>query len=387
VSAVSTTGARRGEDVTVPSDGRVSVTPSTLVPGSWAAVSIILAGGGVAATETISGPLGATTAPCASQTSRSWDFAYGSTAGADALTLALFNPTVTPASVDVSAITAGGVEQPPAYQEIQVPPDGVVTEALDNHVQQDSAFGTEVEALSGSVVAAQLQTTSSHSTRAVSLQLGSPRPTSEWVVPQSTQPSGGNVVFHVLNPAPRSTLVHVSVRDHLGSSPLSLSVGPRSIAALAIASDAHIPRGMPFSMILRSSGGVGIVVARQVVAPASAREPQRGVTSAVPGGWTSWIVPTALPSGTRATQVAVVPVGSHATRVTVTEAADGETVPIPGGTVSEVEPGAALVVGLAADAGAGIAIGVDADGPVAVEVDTGPAAGPGIIVLPPLTRD
>ncbi len=387
VLVVSSAGPRRSVAVSVPAVGRLTLQPARLVPGPWVSAAVTLDAGGVGATQTVSGPLGTASAPCASTTSRSWDFAYGSTAGSDSLSLALFNPTATAASVDVGAVTGTGLVQPPAFQEIQVPAGAVVVESLGAHVQQQAALATEVVSLSGSVVAMQLQEMNSAAARMMSLELGTPTPAPVWAVPQSTQPSGGNVIFHVLNPSHRSTVVHVMVADHQGtSSPVLLPVGPQSVATLAASAQTRIPHGTPFSLVLRTRNSVGIVVSRQTAAVPRARRPQRGLMSGVPWGARRWVVPLATPPGIRPTSLSVVATGVRPVRVRVTEQRGGDQVVLAGGTARALVPGAALVVGLSPATITGAeSLAVSADGPVAIEVDGGPAGATGIVVLPVLT--
>ncbi|HUA95205.1 MAG TPA: DUF5719 family protein [Acidimicrobiales bacterium] len=383
--AVSSAGPRRSVSVLVPAGGHLSLVPARLVPGSWVAASVTLDGGGVGATQTVSGPHGNASAPCASVTSPTWDFATGSTAGTDALTLALFNPTATPSSVDVGVVTASGMVQPPAYQEIQVPAGAVVTESVGDHAQQEAAVGTEVSALSGSVVALELQQSNEPPGPAVSLQLGTPTPAPVWSVPQSTQVPKGSVIFHLLNPSDHDTVVRVVVSEHQSTPPpLLVALRAQSITALAASTEIRVPVGTPFAVRFSAAHGVGIVVARQVVAPAQKPRPQRGVTVGVANGAPDWVVPLAAVGGVRAQVLAVASLSTG--RVTVRLAAEhsGNGVPVPFGT-SVLSPGGVLALELPVPAASGVTLEVSATGPVAVEVDGSPAGAPGVVVFPALT--
>ena len=105
----------------------------------------------------MAGPLGFSQAPCASRTARHLYFADGSTALGDGLSLSLFNPTATIAVVDVTFVTATGVLAPPAYQGIDIPGGALVTENIDDHVENIAHVATAVAALSGQVVATELE--------------------------------------------------------------------------------------------------------------------------------------------------------------------------------------------------------------------------------------
>ena len=78
--------------VVVPPLGTAAVDPSTGLAKGSTASSFTFAGGGVVASQVVSGPLGWSTAPCASRTATQWAFAGGSTATGSSLALALFDP-------------------------------------------------------------------------------------------------------------------------------------------------------------------------------------------------------------------------------------------------------------------------------------------------------
>ena len=65
--------------VDVPPLSSVAVNPATGLPAGSTATSFTFAGGGVVASELVSGPGGWSTAPCASELSAQWAFAGGST--------------------------------------------------------------------------------------------------------------------------------------------------------------------------------------------------------------------------------------------------------------------------------------------------------------------
>ncbi len=146
------------------------------------ASTVVLDGGGVGVSQVTSGPLGLTTAPCASATSSHWYFADASTAQGSTLTLSLFNPTDTIAVVDVSFVSASGVTAPPAYQGIDVPGDSLVVENVGVHVQDDPAFATEVTTLSGAVVAAETEAAGQSGNGGPSILLGATHPVGHLVL-------------------------------------------------------------------------------------------------------------------------------------------------------------------------------------------------------------
>ena len=88
------------------------------------------------ASQVVSGPLGWSTAPCASRTAAQWAFAGGSTTAGNSLTLALFDPAAPAAVVNITFLTTTGLVTPQAYQGLVVPPGRLVVENVGAFVQR-----------------------------------------------------------------------------------------------------------------------------------------------------------------------------------------------------------------------------------------------------------
>ena len=83
----------------------------------------------------------------------------------------LFNPSASPATVNVSFLTPHGVMTPQPYQGLLVAPGQLVVENVGDYVQNVPAIATIVSADSGALVSDELQQTGSPG---LSLRLGSP---------------------------------------------------------------------------------------------------------------------------------------------------------------------------------------------------------------------
>jgi len=374
----------RSVALVVPADGQLFVGADQLGSTSLVAVAVVLDGGGVAASEAVQSPLGWSMAPCSSSTAADWYFAHGATAQGGGLILSLFNPTATDAVVNVSLVSStAGFLAPAAYQGVDIAPGSVVTENLGDHAPDDAAIATEVAALSGSVVATELQSVGTPGSGGISLTLGSPAPAPRWVFPQSTGISGGLVAFHVLNPTTRPAVVTVVIGLSQGAAaePLTMHVPPQSVVTLSAESETRIPTGAPYSLTFTSSG-TGIVVSRQVRAPAGSPVPvpEAGDASGVPGGSRRWLLPAVVAPGSGSWALAVVDLGPRTATFKVTTPAGRR---IAGQGVRRVEPGSPLVIGPNPGAPFGTApFEVVADQPVAVELDALPVAQPGVVVVP-----
>ena len=370
--------------LTVPTDGQLVVGAGQLGSSGLIAVAVVIDGDGVVVSEAVQSPLGWSMAPSASSTAANWYFAHGATSVGGGLILSLFNPTATDAVVDVSLVSStAGYLAPAAYQGIDVPPGSLVTENIGDHASDDAAIATEVSALSGGVVATELESVGTPGDGGISLTLGSPATASEWVFPQSTGIPGGAVAFHVLNPTASPAVVSVAVGLSQGEAaePLIMHVPAQSLVTLTAENETRIPVGAPYALTFKSPG-TGIVVSREVTAPSGspAGVPEVGDVSGVPGGTRRWVLPAAVAPGTLAWALAVVNTGTRAATVRITTPSGRA---IPGQPARRVEPGSPLVVGPNPGPPFGtIPIEVRADQPVAVELDVLPAAEPGVVVVP-----
>ncbi len=303
VTTVTDTGATVSAAVSVPAQSVLA--PSLPVPssGSWQAETVTLDGGGVSASQAVHGPAGWSVVPCQSSTSAAWYFASGSTAGSNALYVALLNPTSSPVVVDLGFMTPTGAVRPVNYQGVVIEPGATLSEDVASEVQNASQVSTVVTARTGRVVASEVQTYAGASS-GLSVVPGLSRPEDHWAIPLAQESSGGgNSAIDVFNPG--TTAEKVTVHLRLASGPLAPiedTVAPGGTWELATSRQTRIPVGASYSTEVDATGGPGVVVSRVVVAPASAPAPQAGVAVAIDGLTSStpsseWIVP---PPGTAA---------------------------------------------------------------------------------------
>jgi hypothetical protein len=372
--------------MTVPPGGQLDVPASQLGQAGALAASVVLDGGGVTASEVVSSPLGWSMTPCASSTAPQWYFAHGATSQGGGLVLSLFNPGSTDAAVNIALATStAGYVVPPAYQGVDVPAHTLVTENLGDHVVDDPAVATVVSTLSGTVVAAELQSIGRPGSGGIAVTLGVAAPAPQWTFAQNTDVTGATVAFHVLNPTSRTTTVSVAIGlpQGAGAEPLSMSVPAQSVATLVAQNETRIPANTPYSATFTSSGAP-IVVARQVTAPsgAPASEPADGDVPGVAGGRLHWLLPAVAPPGNGAWALALVDLGQRPAMVRI---ASAEGAILPGQGVKVVKPGTPVLIGPNPGPPFGIApFQVLADQPLAVELDAVPVASPGVVVVPAL---
>ncbi len=364
--------------LSVPPLGSAAVNPADGLPGGSNASVFTFAGGGVSASQVVSGPGGWSTAPCASRTSPDWAFAGGSTASGNVLTLSLLNPAATESVVNVSFLTDVGVITPQAYQGLTVPPGQIVTENVGDFVQNANDIATLVTAQSGALVSTEFQQWSPGGTGGLSLRLGSPTPATTWRFAQTTAVPGSTVSFYVANPGSGPAAATISFGLTSGSvEPQHMVVAARSIAVFTASATAGLPHQVPYAVTVDSSQPV--VVGRSVLAPGGSTSPVWGSSPATVTTTDQWLVPgpgvsnapgtagatvdslAVANPGPSAVTVEVARLGEHHPFSTFKVAADGVTV-----------LGASQVGGLATYV-------VSSSGPVDVEEDSGPSGAPGVV--------
>ncbi len=365
------------ERVSVPPLGSLAVDPVSGLPAGSTAASFTFAGGGVVATQAVSGPAGWSTAPCPSLISSQWGFAGGSTSAGNTLTLSLYNPAAIEAVVNVTFLTESGVIAPQQYQGLVVPSGQMVDENVGDFVQGQDTIATLVDAQSGGVVASEFQQWSGAST-GMSLRAGSPSLSTTWRLAQTTVLPQSTVDVTLANPGSTPATATISLGLSSGSVvPHRLVVAPSSVAVFSASGTAGLPEQVPYSLTVTSSAP--IVAGRTVEAPSGSVQPGWGSSSATVTAVPRWLVPgpgiQSAPGTAGATveSLAVANPGSSAVRVVVGTLGGGRPV-----AVFTVAPGRLSVLGSAQLEGLPV-LTVLASGPVNVEEDSGPTGGPGVV--------
>lgn len=386
-SAVSSSGAHRTLPVTIAAGGMTTIVPAQAVAGPWLAASVDLNRGGVGVDETVASPLGWSEAPCASSTARSWYFADGSTAGSNGVALSIYNPGAAEAVVDTELVTSKQkVLKPAAYQGVDIPAGSLVTEYISDHDESDPGFAASVTAVSGSVVAAELQSYQAAGADGIAVMLGAPAPATVWAFPSTEQIGGGHVAFHLYDPGRQPAHVTMVARSSRGATaPIALTVPAHGTLALDAAHQASLPLGIPFSVRFVSTNRVGVVVSRVSIAAPRGGSPQEGMTPGTIAGVDQWVLPAITPPGTTPWSFTVQDLAASPVSVTVTRVN-----PAPGSgsasvTSFTVSPSAPKVFGGVSPAPVGLVpTELRASGPVAVELDPEPVGAPGVVVVPAL---
>ena len=364
--------------VKVPALGTVTVDPATGLPAGSDASTFTFAGGGVVASQIVSGANGWTTAPCASQIASTWAFAGGATTSGNTLTLSLYNPAATEAVVNVSFLTEKGLITPQKYQGLEVPPGQLVEENVGDYVQGASTIATMVEAQAGGLVSSEFQQWSSGPTGGISLRLGSPSLSTTWRLAQTTAVPQSTVNLYLANPGQSPATATITLGLPSGTVvPHQVVVPPASVVAFAASGTPGFPQQTPYAVTVTST--VPIVVGRSVQAPSGSPSPVWGSSSATTVVATHWLVPgpgmPGAPAITDATVSSLAVANSGRGAALVDVARLGANGPMATFTVA---PGTVVVLG-AKQVGGLAALTVSASQPVSVEEDSEPAGTPGVV--------
>ena len=365
-------------NVTVPALGSLAVNPAGALPAGSNASTFVFSGGGVVASQAVSGPNGWSTAPCASRIASQWAFAGGATTAGNTLTLSLYNPAATEAVVNVSFVTEEGLITPQQYQGLVVPPGQSVGENVGDYVQNAATIATLVVAQAGGLVSSEFQQWSSGATGGVSLRLGSPELSTTWRLAQTTALPQSTVDLYLANPGQAPATATITLGLSSGSVvPHRVVVPPVSIVAFAASGTPGLPQQTPYALTVTSTAP--IVVGRSVEAPPGSTPPVWGSSSATTTVATRWLVPApgtpGVPgtSGATVTSLAVANPGNSPARVVV--ATLGSDRPVAMFTVA---PNGVAVLGPKQVRGLA-ALTVSASLPVDVEEDSGPSGAPGVV--------
>lgn len=347
--------------VDVPALGSTTVRLSELLGGAKPAGASIVGPGGVVAQQSIKTPEGAVVGPCASAASDRWYTAAGSTAAGSSLLLAMLNPFPDDAIVSLAFSSDQGRAVPGDLQGIVVPGRSELVVDVGEHVRRRDAVSAEVVARRGRLVVGRnfRQGTGSSTALAASSAAAS------WYLPGGVRADGVTNRLVVANPSDQDAQVSVELRPKDGAiEPLTLSVPAQDRAELNL-DDPRVPKGVPYSIAVRSLEDVPVVAERST-------EGRTG-RSDVMGGRVpdrAWVAAAAAPGPDA---LAIFNAGEGQAEITVTPL-DGAGVALPGEAL-RVDPGVRGSLRLDdKPAAKGAAVLVESNQLMVVERDSGDGA-------------
>jgi hypothetical protein len=244
---------RRSDSVTlhVAAYSRKSLSPASLISGDSFAVAAEVIGGGVVAEEVTSA--GAAEVPCTSAGVTRWYGAGFDTVVGSSAELSIYNPTATPAVLDVTTFSSNGFGAPAALRGLSLAAHTQTELNLGPQIVNTSNVGVHVSVLRGSLVVVGVQ----KSGAVGSLVAGSTSTSVDSRFPRVTTALNAVAQLRVANPGSRSVKVTVDVGlapYHVA--PLTLSVAPYSSGQVVISPNPAIPNHGYATVALTSSAPV-----------------------------------------------------------------------------------------------------------------------------------
>lgn len=292
VTVFASEGEPRVATLPVPALGRASLRYADVLTAPFAAASIEIDGGGVAADQVVDGPLGQDVAPCMSGPAEAWEIANGVTAKDATMFLSLLNPFPGDAIVDVKFATEEGPVAPGEFQGVVVPGSSVVVIDVGQHVRRREEVSASIRVRSGRRVSvARLQLFQGGGRSGLALTAGSnPAPT--WYFPDGEVVPGITERFEIYNPSQREAIVELSVAaEGAEVEPFELTIAAGRRLRFGMNEQERIPKDRPHAVVVRSLNEVSVVVEQTVDAVPPA--PRMGVVSSSGSQRSAegWVIP------------------------------------------------------------------------------------------------
>lgn len=263
-----------GEPVTAPVEvgprSRARVPLRSVAVAPYASALVELDGGAVVVEHEIAGPLGFSTAPCASAASDRWYLAEGSTAREDSMRLAIFNPFPEDAIVDLAFSTDQGRAVPSDFTGLVVKGGRLLIVKVEDHVRRRTNVSTTAVARSGRIVVDRLQLRGG-AAKGISLALAAPSPDTRWFFPEGLVSAGLTERYHLYNPTADEAEVSIELNlDEGAAEPFDLTIPPRGRVTVDASAEERVPRDVGHAATVVSLNDVPVVAERSVVAIAPA---------------------------------------------------------------------------------------------------------------------
>lgn len=221
--ADSVTGQVSKINAVIPAASGTAISLSRTWPKSFAAVSVMADGPGLAATEVLSGQDGESTAACVNSTAKTLLLSAGSTLDGKNINLSLYNPAQTAAVVNVGIdlLNARSQEEslaPAALQGVTLQPGQIKTFDVGKSIPQEPSAGLVINAIGGQIVAgAQLIDPGFANLGEGSLVSAAVPTANRWIF--SPTPEGYNYLdtYSLLNPNNRTVKVSLTMLFNLPS--------------------------------------------------------------------------------------------------------------------------------------------------------------------------
>lgn len=315
-------------------------------------------------------PVGSAVAPCSSETSPSWYFADGSTAGGAYADYVVTNPGLAPAVLDVAFVSPTGPRAPQALQGIVVPGESTrVIRLGDEYARDESWLAVMIEASTGRVVAGRSQHYLGDGRLGFTMSLGVARPDEQWWFADGEMGPGIVEQISILNPTGSDVVADVVPLgiplEDLGTEPIQVQIPARSATRVDLGALGALPEGR-HGLSVSSFGQSALVVERALTRPAG----DFSVTAVVAGAHAASASPVwylgVIASEPTPEAIIVLNTTGVAVTMALNDLGPGGEVPVEGYESIELAPGAVVALDVTEPL-VGRPVVVRADGAVVVE--------------------
>lgn len=378
------------KQISVGARARAEVALSSLQSSPFAAAVVETNDADLAVERRVTGPSGdASSSPCASAPSDKWYFPTGTTTRDARELLAVFNPFPVDAVVDITFQTSDGFRNPGELQGLPVQGGQLRVLDVSAVAPRIEQLAATVSSVAGRVIVDRLQSfdgSDPNHPAGIAATVGAPAAASVWTFGEGEVGDGLNEVFTVMNPTdvPANSQLEVMLDapDTNGAvDPIPLTIPARGYAQVVMRDQTRIPKNVAHSVIVRSTGGAGLIAERTIGAAEPA--PRRGYAPALgaPLVATRWLFADgrAVANETAEFLIVVNPSADSIAHLRFTALAGGQLFPIDGLQDVEVAPGGRVAVELGQHINRpDLPVLVEADTAVVVERGVYSATGKGI---------
>lgn len=241
---------------------------------------------------------GVASSRCSAQPSDRWLFAGGSTSRNDNHYLLISNPFQEEAVVQVRLMARDKEVIPARLKDLVIRAFSQSTVYLSDYVQEEPNFGIEVTASRGRIVASRYSSVNTGDAKGISVDIGTPVPSSSWLFAGGRVPNNGEESLLVVNPGTREALIGVvfMTGEERTAPPELAEVPVPAGRQVVIDVSNHLPRGTIFGAELTSTNGVPVVAERRTMGVVDRNRSYESVAG-VPAPAARWVVPAGSPSG------------------------------------------------------------------------------------------
>jgi hypothetical protein len=379
LSVIPVEGEGKSVPIQVNPRARLRVALGDVVAAGYVSAMVELDGGDVVVDHEIAGPLGISSAPCASAASDRWYLAEGSTAREDSMRLAIFNPFPEDAIVDLAFATDQGRAVPSAFTGLVVKGGKLLVVKVEDHVRRRNEVAVTAVARSGRVVVDRLQLRGG-AVKGVSLALAAPAAETTWSFPEGLVSAGLSERIHVYNPTAKEAEVSVELNLEQGAAePFELTVPARERLTVVASEEERVPHDVGHAVTVLSLNDVPVVAERSLAATAPASRTGIADTLGIPRTAERWVLAAGSATATSDEWVVVLNPGPKDATLSVRGLASGQLQAIEGLQGLSLPAGRRTAIRLTDHAARpDLSLLVTSDAPVVVERGVYAVGSPGI---------